>query len=477
MLTCPSLDSVVNFGSSIRHTMVVPARETFDKVKSESDFNAAAQPQVDLPLFAESSHRNLAWLDLLWLVLLGGLAIIPPVGEVHKELTLVGIGSFQVLERYILRHVKPTRARGYVVLIKILLATLLIGHTGDIPINSSYYLIYYLPVVSAATLYGILGTVLWTAITSVAYCSYLIPALEIYELTPAGLSELVMRNLFFFLAAILVNRFVTESRRQTSRYQTLAQALAESNRQLEQAQEEARRSERLAALGQLSAGLAHEIRNPLGVIKGSAEMLNRKLESADAVASELAGFISSEVNRLNGLVSRFLDFARPLKPELQAQSLIPILEQALQSVQLQWPEAKVEIQREYAQVLPAVLVDAGLCEQVFTNLITNAYEAMPEIGRLKVTAAPALSDGRKGVTVDIEDNGTGIPPELREQIFNPFCTGKKSGVGLGLSIVSKIVDDHRGWIRILNAAGKGARFQVFLPASDTSQDERPCPIS
>src|SRR5207237_815120 len=129
-----------------------------------------------------------------------------------------------------------------------------------------------------------------------------------------------VRVLFFFVAAILVNQFVMENRRQLQRYQALSITLAESNRQLQQAQAEARRAERLAALGQLSAGLAHEIRNPLGVIRGSAEMLNRKLEASNPVASELAGYISAEVDRVSLMVGRFLDFARPLHAETSPQA-------------------------------------------------------------------------------------------------------------------------------------------------------------
>src|SRR6201999_3800544 len=132
---------------------------------------------------------------------------------------------------------------------------------------------------------------------------------------------LSLRILFFFLAAVVINQFATKSRRQTERYQRLAEELAETNRQLERAQAEARRSERLAALGQLSAGLAHEIRNPLGVIKGSAEMLNQKLGTADPLSAQLAGRISSEVNRLSALVSRFLDFARPLHAQTHPQEI------------------------------------------------------------------------------------------------------------------------------------------------------------
>jgi two-component system sensor histidine kinase HydH len=265
----------------------------------------------------------------------------------------------------------------------------------------------------------------------------------------------------------VVNRFVTENRRQAQRYRELAETLAETNRRLEQIQEEAQRSERLAALGQLSAGLAHEIRNPLGVIKGSAEMLNKKLQATDTVTSELAGYISSEVNRLNTIVSRFLDFARPHELELHSQEIPALVDRALKAVHDRWPEAKVEVERQYSENLPSVPLDRDLCEQVFTNLFLNAYEAMEtDGGKLKVAIAATESDGRRGVEVRVEDTGPGIPPELREQIFNPFFTTKKSGVGLGLSIVSKIVDDHRGWIRVATppgGAGNGACFRVFLP--------------
>jgi signal transduction histidine kinase len=128
----------------------------------------------------------------------------------------------------------------------------------------------------------------------------------------------------------------------------------------------------------------------------------------------------------------------------------------------------VEVERHYADALPLVPMDADLCDRVFTNLILNAYQAMPEGGKIKVTIAADNSADPPGVTVDIEDTGAGVPTELREQIFNPFFTTKNDGVGLGLSIVSKIVDEHRGWIRVVSEPGQGACLRVFLPAAETT---------
>lgn len=412
----------------------------------------------------DEGRSTLGWMDLVWLGFLAALGLLPPLGEIHKQLILVAIGAFQILEHRILRRVPASRRRIYSVLVKMLLATLLVAHTGVVAIESSYYLIYYLPVVSAAMLFGPWGTLVWTVLASAAYCSFLVPALSEYELTLRGAAELAIRILFFFPPAIAVNRFVTESRRQAARYQALAETLSETNRQLAQAQAEARRSERLAALGQLSAGLAHELRNPLGVIKASAETLSNKLNPPDPLTGELAGYISTEVNRLNTLVSRFLNFARPLKLDLRSEDILPLLESALKAVHDRWPEIHIEVERQFAADLPKLSLDRDLCEQVFTNLILNAYEAMPVGGKLRVAVDRARSDGFEGVEIDFQDSGSGIPAELHEQIFNPFFTTKKGGVGLGLSIVAKIVDDHQGWIRVRSEPGRGAGFRVFFPA-------------
>ncbi|HEV2289557.1 MAG TPA: ATP-binding protein [Candidatus Acidoferrales bacterium] len=430
----------------------------------------------------QRQEEKFGWIDIVWLAFLIGLAVLPPIREIHKQLTLAAIGLFQIFEGRLIAWI-PRRGRSYAILIKILLATLLLGHTGELGINSSYWPIYFLPAVTAAIYFGPVGTLAWTALASLAYGSYVLPALyiELYEIPASGYGILGIRILFFFLSAILVNRFVMENRRQVALYQSLSESLAESNRQLQQAQSDVRRAERLAALGQLTAGLAHEIRNPLGIIKGSAEMLAQKLQASQPVAGELAGYISAEVNRLNALVTRFLDFARPSHLELHSIDLPPLVDRALEVAQARYPHASVTVARRFARDIPKVLADEQLCEQVFINLVLNAYEAMgaqrneehggstqssaSPIGALSVSIQPDVRDGRSGVSVEVQDTGPGVSSELREQIFNPFVTSKKAGVGLGLSIVAKIVDDHGGAIQLVSEAGQGACFRVFLPAA------------
>jgi signal transduction histidine kinase len=417
----------------------------------------------------DRKQSAVTWVDAVWLIFIIVLVFLPPINELHKQLILFFIGAFQLLEgRFIawLPRIGPILS----VLLKIALATTLLYHTGDLAINSIYWPIYYLPAITSAIYFGPLATLGWTLLSSLAYCALLIPVRD-YGLTwEDNYSVLAIRIPFFFLTAMLVNRFAVENRRQSAIQKALSDTLEQTNIQLRRAEAEARRSERLAALGQLSAGLAHEIRNPLGVIKGSAEMLAQKLHDSQPLAAELAGYISSEVNRLNALVARFLDFARPLRMELQPQQVTEIVDHALESVHAQMPGAKVTVERHYAPNLPPVHVDERFCESVFSNLITNAFQAMDGRGSLKIFAAPESSNGSKGVTVTVEDSGPGVSPEMREQIFNPFITSKKDGVGLGLSIVAKIVDEHRGWIRLDADSTKGARFRVFLPSAAPKEE-------
>src|SRR5579863_6767707 len=358
---------------------------------------------------SDTKRSTVNWMDVLLLVFLGGLALVPPVNEIHKQGILLAFGVLQLFEGQLLTRL-PRRGSAYLVLLKIALATLLIDHTGEVSINSSYWPVYFLPAVTAAEYFGPWATLGWTTLTCAAYCSYLYPALQEFEIGVEGYSQLAIRVLFIFLPAMVVNQYVLEIRRQTRRYQELAETLAETNRRLELAQAEARRSERLAALGQLSAGLAHEIRNPLGVIKGSAEMLSQKLKESNPLATELAGYISTETNRLSALVTRFLDFARPLHADRSLQDITAVLDRALNDVAQLWKGEAVIVEKSYEPNLPLVGLDEALCEQAFLNIVQNAYDAMGASGGgvLRVKVGKLRTDSGDGVEVRIEDTGPGI---------------------------------------------------------------------
>jgi two-component system, NtrC family, sensor histidine kinase HydH len=230
-----------------------------------------------------------------------------------------------------------------------------------------------------------------------------------------------------------------------------------------------RRTERLAALGQLSAGLAHEIRNPLSTIKTSAEMLHKSVDADSAVSHELAGFISSEVDRTNALVTRFLDFARPLQLHLEKTEITEVIDEAVAEVEKHTPPLDVSIYKNYSPDIPPFLLDRQLMERVLYNLLLNAAQASPPKGSVTVKTRQLGDTPGDTVEISVIDRGAGVAAKDRESIFNPFFTTKSDGVGLGLAIVSKIVDEHGGQITVESEPGAGSVFRVFLPARENGQ--------
>ena len=261
----------------------------------------------------------------------------------------------------------------------------------------------------------------------------------------------------------LAQRLAEALRLEARRAQAVADQLAEANRNLQEAEAAVRRSERLAALGQLSAGLAHELRNPLGTIRASAEMLLHKVPEENALEQELAGFISSEVDRTNSLVTRFLEFARPSSSSRRSPNCTRCWIASIAQLARDTANYKVTVYRNYSPDVLPFAFDAELLERVFHNLLLNAAQATPPGG--EVTVKTQAIGGN--VEISFIDRGSGIEPQHLENIFNPFFTTKKEGVGLGLAIVSKIVDLHGGKMSVESEPGKGSVFRVFLPARKT----------
>jgi signal transduction histidine kinase len=342
------------------------------------------------------------------------------------------------------------------------LGFIIIGYTNGI--RSNYWLVLLLPVVSAGSLMGILGTLVFTAAASAAYLSFLL-FVNFSEL-PVEWPVLFLRIMLLAMVGNLANILAEDLRIQSRNYRRTAEQLAEANLHIQEVEEAVRRSDRLAALGQLSAGLAHELRNPLGTIKASAEMLARQVSSENEVAREVAGFISSEVDRTNSLVTRFLQFARPLQVRLETADLAQMLDRAIAAAERE--PNNVAIYKNYDPEIPPFPFDAELMERVIYNLVVNAAQASPAGGAVTVKTRAA------GGTVEIAviDRGQGIDPKNLGSIFNPFFTTKATGVGLGLAIVSKIVDEHGGKIAVESEPGRGSVFRVLLPtvraAAETS---------
>lgn len=348
------------------------------------------------------------------------------------------------------------------ILIKLGLCYLLMGWTGGI--NSAYYLLLLLPVVSAATTFDLAGTAAVTLLACLSYLSFLLYIdWQRSEIDAYALGELELRIVFLPVVAFLTYQLAEANRVEAKRSQAVAQQLSEANENLQKAEAAIRRSERLAALGQLTAGLAHELRNPLGTIRASAEVLNRTLPPDQNVNRELAGFITEEVDRTNSLVTRFLEFARPLHLKLAPVNLNEILDRVALELSRRQPRVDVMLHKNYEPELPPAPVDRELMERVFYNLLVNATEA--SAAGSTITLKTRSSDGM--VEAAVIDRGSGIDPLQRENIFNPFFTTKTDGVGLGLAIVSKIVDEHGGRMVVESEPSQGSVFRVILPASKT----------
>ncbi len=224
-------------------------------------------------------------------------------------------------------------------------------------------------------------------------------------------------------------------------------------------QEEFVRVRELAAVGQLAATIAHELRNPLSSIKGAAQFLHKEYGDHGAIV-EFLSIIIEEVNGLNKLTTEFLEFARPLKPEPRPVDLNKLIEKTLQLLNVNIKESGVTLTLNLDPSLPVIEADARQVEQVLRNIIVNALQAMPNGGILTIETGPA-TDG--GVYFSISDTGIGIPADRIDRIFQPFVTTKTKGTGLGLSVVRKIVDSHGGKIEVTSQPGQGSTFKVTLP--------------
>jgi signal transduction histidine kinase len=235
---------------------------------------------------------------------------------------------------------------------------------------------------------------------------------------------------------------------------------------LKQSQDTLRRADRLSSLGLLTAGLAHEIRNPLVAIRTFTQLLPERYEDAE-FRNGFQSLALKEVDRICGLITDLLSFARPSKPNVAQEDMNNVIEGIARILDTQAKEKSVELVRYFAPNLPKVWIDREQMKQVFMNLIFNGIQAMNDGGTITIStrifSPDATEQSPSFVQVEVRDTGVGIPNENLEHIFDPFFTSKDEGSGLGLSISHQIVQEHGGYVTVESKVGKGTSFLVNIP--------------
>jgi two-component system, NtrC family, sensor histidine kinase HydH len=223
-------------------------------------------------------------------------------------------------------------------------------------------------------------------------------------------------------------------------------------------EEQLARSKHLSNLGEMTASISHEIRNPLGIIKSSAELLKKKVHQLDP-SNPMPGIIVEEASRLNGIITDFLNFARPNQPDLRPGRIQPVIDKTLQHLASELRERRIAIHKLFNDNVGPVMIDSDLLYQALLNVLINAMQAIETDGHVDI----ALIQHDSYVQLSLHDSGPGIDGRILEKIWDPFFTNKEKGTGLGLGIVKKIIEAHDGQITIANAASGGTEVKIVLP--------------
>ena len=249
-------------------------------------------------------------------------------------------------------------------------------------------------------------------------------------------------------------------------FDRMADRLMQREQELKQSQTTLRRADRLSSLGLLTAGLAHEIRNPLVAIRTFTQLLPERYDDPE-FRNGFQGLALKEVDRICGLINDLLTFARPSKPNVAPENISDVVENIARILESQAKEKNMEITREFDLNLPKVWIDKEQMKQVFMNLILNAIQAMKDGGSIVISTRISARNNdeliKECVQVEIRDTGVGIPEENLEHIFDPFFTSKDEGSGLGLAVSHQIVQEHGGFLTVESTVGKGTTFFVHVP--------------
>jgi signal transduction histidine kinase len=365
----------------------------------------------------------------------------------------------------------------------LLIAGVLTGHllvpvTHQV-LHDLFIRLYYLPIALGGVWFGLWGGLGTAGLITLLYLPHIL-FIDHGNMTFGYLLEIPV-----FLGVGLLTGLIVERQAQYRRgLEAQAETLARSHRELQaqtrlllEKETQLRRADRLSALGQLSAGLAHEIRNPLGAIKGAVEILEEDYPAGHPKA-EFYAIILKEVKRLNDVVTNFLNFARPVALHFAPVDVREVLTGLEGLISGQARAYRVQIFTSFHVGPARVMVDEALLKQAFLNIALNALEAMPDGGDLAIStrlADPATAGildsepRQEWVEAIFDDTGCGILEEHLSRVFDPFFTTKKDGTGLGLAITYRIIENHRGIIRVMSQPGKGTTFVITLPLEGAVQ--------
>jgi two-component system sensor histidine kinase HydH len=314
---------------------------------------------------------------------------------------------------------------------------------------------YYVPLLLMAVWFGWRGGILAAAVAGVLY----IPHIEMaWRMNPEYSATQWVELGMFFVITGLTGLLADHERAQRRKAEQMAEQLAQANRDLQSSFEQLRRADRLSAMGELSAGLAHEIRNPLGSIEGAVQILRRD-QLPPETKQEFGELAQRELDRLKGIVNQFLGFARPQPPRRIATEPVLLLQSVAKLTLETAKMAGVQIRVIEGAELPSISVDPEQIKQVLLNLVINAIQAMPNGGEIVLRATA----DHKHANLEVQDEGMGIAEENLERMFNPFFTTRQEGTGLGLSIAERIVTQHGGSIAVRRNPVRGMTFTVSLP--------------
>jgi len=300
-----------------------------------------------------------------------------------------------------------------------------------------YQRLYYIPIIAAALLFGLRGGLAASIFTTVVYSPHIFLHWQHghFDYSINQYAEIVIFNLVGGVMGALGDRL----KQARERAERSAEERQKAYEELQKTFEQLLQAEKLSSLGELSAGIVHEVRNPLAAIKGAVEILEDEL-AENSPRREFAALAKKEVERLDKLVGEFLRFARPATLSVGENDLNEIIESVVSLVENQATAQSVSIERNLRKNLPKVSVDGEQIKQVLLNLAINSLQAMPDGGKLFFRT---FSED-KFCVVEVGDNGSGIDEKISAKIFDPFFTTKEKGVGLGLSIAHKIVTQHNG---------------------------------